>query len=146
MKGGRDMPRRGFVLLEILPALLLVVGALLLGGRLVGVRLRAEEVRLRMALRDEAVLLAWEHWQDRGGGLLLATWREDGWELVEVPSENWLPDEPVASRGHWIIRRQLLVQPDGAEAWLLASRSASERGQNWRSWGWVTRGMAALQK
>lgn len=130
--------RHGFVLLEVLPALVLFWLALCLTHRYLRLSTEAalggEQARYREQAQEMAVAL----WSDDPGEVALARRSETGiWEVHTFPDESWIPIvDPSAGRqmrsvsetlvlrrknrgGHrWEISERR-IQPDGEAVWIV---------------------------
>jgi type II secretory pathway pseudopilin PulG len=122
----------GFTLLEVLPALLVLMGALVIASRMlshaVETRIRAQQV----AVVEEIMAPVWEHWRVNGGSVALAG-KEAGrdWTINTFPDETWLPvNAGTVGVNTFILRRLWLSDPVGWEISYLAGNASAADG--WR--------------
>lgn len=147
---------KGFILLEAIPALLLMVAAMLIAGRVLGYQGRWQVQREVMRDRMEALREVCQAWQmDAGLAAMVARDRRTGeWTVVVLPSEAWLPTpgarfagdySPDTRVGFW---RRSWQERGGHGGWLIEERYPAE-SPTWqaRTWhhGGAQTGTAALQ-
>ena len=111
--------RRGFLLLEAIPALLLLAAVALLASRLLWLQadlIRRSRVHSRGVATFPAVRECWRQSSSRAA---LAVHSEpDGLEILEFPDSTWLPDTIVEDRHSWCLwRRRDTVAADGVCWW-----------------------------
>ncbi|NDV63493.1 hypothetical protein G0Q06_13595 [Puniceicoccales bacterium CK1056] len=104
----------GFVLLEILPALMLLLGALAISGRLLAHTVETRDRSHRMLLIQDGIMPVWMAWQVRGGFAALASLDENGtWMIRTFPDSSWLPMDPESARARqFLFRRIPSLNPD----------------------------------
>lgn len=114
---------QGFVLLEVLPALLLLMGALLISGRLLGIAIEAGERVARIEVTEHRIAGVWETWSE-GGGTFALMQREAGgrWAVSTFPDEGWLPAPLPAAAGEAMLFRREEIRNDEGDAFWEISR------------------------
>jgi len=133
--------RGGFVLLEALPALLLVLAVLLLALRLLWTGLRAGAAGQLLQAREAAAPEVWRALEAGGGRAAVALRAADGgWQVFDFPDEAWLPESgPTGAAQLW--RRRAAAGGSG-EYWQFDYRLPAAAGApaRWQGWGRVARG------
>ena len=121
--------KQAFVLLEVLPALLLLMGALIISARMLAL---ATETRLKgqsMPLLHEAIQPVWKAWEEQGGTAAIASFDNDNnWIIRTFPDSSWLPDTASdrPQRQHVLIRVRT-SDPSGWEIRTLVGASRQNR-------------------
>jgi hypothetical protein len=140
-KGRKEPGNGGFLLLEALPALLLLAALIIVVMRLHATGLRASRLAQQDELRQQALLSVWKQWE-QGDSLAALVWRtSDGaWELTAFPDSSWLPEqegggrEPSAHQGQtFTFRRGLRRSTDGGIRWDIEFHHAAEAEWYWWS-------------
>ncbi|MGC9451063.1 MAG: hypothetical protein ACP5I4_06400 [Oceanipulchritudo sp.] len=132
-------PKRGFLLLEALPALFLLAAVLVAGMRLLSARARRQAAFHAAELRESSFLLACAHWESSSGRALVALMEEDGeWRLLDFPDDGWLPRPafPLQSRAgerQFLWRRRNVTGVDDSPWWEIEFQDPSTG--NWIWWG-----------
>lgn len=83
----------GFILLETLPALVLLLAVFIVGMSCERIRLRLLDIEATGELRPGAYENVYAAWVDNPDNLAaLSTMTENGtWEILDLPDESWLP-------------------------------------------------------
>lgn len=127
----------GFVLVEVLPALLLLLMSVGAASRILWL---VSEERLaglqRMGL-ESALEAVSREWAGRDETAAVATWEEDGTlRVVLFPDESWLPPPGSTARGfpqHYRFRRKPRPLADGSWIYRIEwNRAESPQTGNWR--------------
>ncbi len=127
--------RAGFLLLEVIPAMLLLAAVSLLGARLLRLSTemcwRAGELD-RATGSFSAVLKSWDNSASRAA---LAVYAEpDGLEVVEFPDSSWFPDSIQADgRSRCLWRRAEYRDADGRGWWTIEYRIPGMEEWRWFS-------------
>lgn len=140
------------MLLEILPAVLLVSGGLLIALQLLGIRERAGAAVETLEVREEAlreVCLAWR--RDGGHAAMAGVRGNDGqWVVVVLPGAAWLPDA-VDGRHLGLqadtavtLWRRRETERQGRKGWLIEER-AGDIAPEWVERMWIGDESAALR-
>lgn len=131
--------RTGFVLLEVLPALAIILGFGLAGLRMVWVQLGHAAGAAEALALEGAFMEVWPAWEQGGGPVTVASRLPDGgWLLLDFPDESWLP-AGVWSRETAVWRRRPGAG-DSSGFWEVEVRQGpSGRSGAWRHWTRVRR-------
>jgi hypothetical protein len=125
---------QGFILIETLPAMLLVLVLLI-------VSMNVERIRMRLVEEEDMVrakLVAYGHvsakWKDSPGSLAALSKRSkgDSWEVIQFPDSNWLPRNQVKEAGVDLWRRRIVYDEDGNSFWHI--EVYHPRAGRWRWW------------
>lgn len=130
----KNRQQTGFILLETLPALLLVLAVLI-------VVMNSERIRLRLLENDaskmsktsayDEVSSKWA--ENPNSKAALSTWSgADGWDVIDFPDENWLPPISRNTNQSSLWRRQLENDKEGHTFWRIEVFNA--RAGKWRWW------------
>lgn len=139
----RSSSYSGFVLLEILPAMLLFSTCLLLGTRLFWVHLRLETAIWRQSEVESGFLHTWKIWQTGGGSAAVAIKESgEGWKIYDFPNDSWLPEEigtgAVDNTGRQVIFRKRLIDDTlGLAYWDVDIMTGQVNGGS--RWRWYRR-------
>jgi hypothetical protein len=132
------MSRRhqGFVLLEALPALVLLLALLGAALRLTWTAALARDHGAGMELTEAGLNEACAFWRTSGGEVVLARRGAGGaWRLNGFPDLSWLPPaEAAGDPAARVYRRETWQGPDGARYWRVFARGGAQRGRaaEWR--------------
>jgi type II secretory pathway pseudopilin PulG len=118
---------RGFCLLEVLPAMGLLMVVLALAGSLLAMMSRTREEAGRFGELEVLLSVASVHFASGGQGILLAVKSGGEQELPAFPDAGWLPDGPGRDgrKPVWLFSAEPLPGP-GGEGWLML------KGAYWR--------------
>lgn len=134
----------GFVLIELLPALFLLLAVLVVTGRLVRTATETRLAAERLSLREAAVEAVWNDWNGNGGSVLVAYRGAGGkWEHNRFPDSGWIPSEAARAatmqegvKGMVVILKREPVTPANGDAYWSVSRLVSGAGGGqWKEWG-----------
>lgn len=125
---------KGFLLIEAIPALLLLVGVLIAVMNLQRIRMRLNDFtsrNLAAASAFDGVSILWQRNPDSQAAA--STWSDNiGWELTDLPDEDWLPLDSYASGQTALWRRTPTVDESGNESWRIELYHPSAK--KWRWW------------
>ena len=92
MGGLKKQGTRGVIVMEILPAVLILLGFMITGYRLLWLSHELDRASEALWLKRSAFEYIWSHWLAHGGRAATARVGEDGiWEIHDFPDETWLP-------------------------------------------------------
>jgi hypothetical protein len=131
--------RRGFVLLEALPALLVLMGALLISVRFIPVALETRDRVGRMEQVEARITGVWDEWAVGGGNIVVVQREADGsWPVSIFPDEGWLPF-PISDSGRetLIFRREQVGDGEGDALWEISRLIPDGSAQG--TWQLITR-------
>lgn len=133
-RGYRHVSKSGFVLVELLPAAILmaVIATVCLKAMALDMHLR-QRMDLETRLR-ESLVLAMESWR-AGGGAVIVFDLTDGkdWKVMDFPDESWIP--PEAAGGRWIAWKQ--TQQDDIVAGVAGFAYRINGVSRWQPWIFV---------
>lgn len=125
---------KGFLLIEAIPALLLLVGVLIAVMNLQRIRMRLNESTSRNLVTASAfdeVIVVWQRNPDSHAAA--STWSSNiGWMITDLPDEDWLPLDSYSS-GHTALWRRIPIADESGNAtWRIELYHPS--ALKWRWW------------
>lgn len=124
----------GFLLVEAIPALALLLLALLVAWRMVWVADQVRGAEAWAAQREGLLPWVWEQWPESAGPVAMAILVEGSWQLTVFPDETWLPPVGRPGPGEPVIFKRLPREgASGAGGWEIWHRHHGSSGETfWR--------------
>lgn len=129
-KTGNRIEPGGFVLLEVLPALTVLLLALMGSMRLVWTAVEHNRALDAERWREQVLPVLWHQWEADDGDAAVVDEADDGPQIRFFPSADWLPGDSGArpSQLRMILRRER-VELAGWPAWRVSRRIPSNGGE-----------------
>jgi hypothetical protein len=134
--------RRAFVLLEVLPALALLLAVVAVSFRFLWMAAGIRDARAREREAEAALVAVWHAWEAQPGNVALARRGAGGrWEVNGFPGEEWLPAaETGPEAGGVVLRRRETSGEAGRLEWQVSLWTpAAVDGRVWRPLTTITR-------
>ena len=128
--------KSGFMLLEVLPAISLLLGIIVVGAKVLWMGHGLESGSRAQIERVRAFEAVWQIWRQSEGTVALARRSNDGeWGILDFPDTTWLPTgQRSDSLESYVWRRRQFQDQRGFYFWDVEIGSADID-----SWSWWTR-------
>lgn len=133
-KAGKPLEGGGFVLMEVLPALAILLVAMVVSLRLAWTAMEHNRERMEAHWRERAWPIVWHQWEPASGNVAVAREAENGLQIRFFPDIAWLPGDVAESvPAYLLILRREPVALAGRPAWQLSRRvSLAGGGNRWQ--------------
>lgn len=126
----------GFLLLEALPALLLLAAILVTGAGLKASRMRSEARMQQQEYLETAFQETWQSWKNSTSRAAVAQVGDDGgWKVVQFPDAGWLPPAGTGAgagfRASYALRRSSRLDEDGCGYWEIEVQKGATGDWQW---------------
>jgi hypothetical protein len=128
--------RKGFMAVEILPAMLLLLGILVILFRILWIQMEMNLSSMGILRKTSAFAAAWEEWETSDGRIAFTVPEElSGWRVIYFPDETWLP--PLVSVEYAFMWRRKRVESGSLTGFWEVETLNMESG-NWIWWATIT--------